>query len=352
MAKVTLRTLDNLENQPTALAVINQNFQALATLADTLLSRDGAVPNTMIAILDMNGHKIINLPVPTTPTEPARHGDIQQYVDQAAASADAAAESADDADESEAHTLSLYTNFISRYLGTYASAPAVDALGNSLQEGALYFNSDFDGLYVWTIREVYDGADQVFVGTDAVHVDGWVSIPINTLASMNDVDVFGLVDDQFLQWNSGTGEWKPFTLSAATVPYSGSLVSTNVSAALEEIVARSLFDRYDIEFYLQGLMNEEEHLYRLTALRAFTIPATTTGFVAKSGTPAAGTTVLTLLKNGTQFGTITWSAAGTVGVWSIPGNTVFNIGDVFTLQAPDTPDTSLSDVTVGILARR
>lgn len=352
MSKVILRTLDNLENQPTALAVINQNFTVLQNVVDTLVSRDGAVPNTMLAILDMNGHKIINLPVPTTPTEPARHGDIQQYVDQAEAAAVAADASADAADVSEAHTLELYTDFGSRYLGSYASAPAVDALGNPLQEGAIYWDTFIDALYVYAIRDVYDGLDQVFVGTDKVTVNTWDVLPAITLKSLTDVNVVGITDGQFIQWNAGDEKWHPFTLNASTVPYAGSLVSTDVEAALDEIVTRTVLDAYDIQFYLEGLMGDGESLYKYVALRAFTVPSNTTGFVATAGTAATGSTVLTLKKNGTQFGTVTFAAAGTVGTWSIPGDTVFNIGDIMVLEAPTIPDTALRDVIIGMIVRR
>lgn len=352
MSKIVFRTLDNLQNEPTAIAVINQNFAALQTLADTLLSRDGAIPNQMVALLDMNGHKVINLPVPTTPTEPARHGDIQQYVDLAQAAAVSADLSADSADASEAQTLIYYTDFLSRYIGTYAANPSVDGLGNPLKEGAIYYNSVTDGLYIWAVREVYVDLNQVFVGVDEVHADGWVAMPINKLASMSDVAVFGVLNGQLLQWNTALSNWVPYTLDASTVPYTGSLTSTNVKAAIDEMVSKTLLNVYDLQFYLEGLMADAENLYRYAALRQFTVPSNTTGFIAVAGTAATATTVVTLKKNNVQFGTITWSAAGTVGVWSIPGDTVFNPGDLMSLVAPSSPDTTLKNVSIGMIVRR
>jgi len=41
------------------------------------------------------------------------------------------------------------TDFTSRYLGAYASDPALDLSGNPLQVGALYYNTEQNSLLVW-----------------------------------------------------------------------------------------------------------------------------------------------------------------------------------------------------------
>ena len=353
MSKVILRTLDNLENQPTALAVINQNFTALSTLVDTLVSRDGAVPNQMVALLDMNGRKIINLPAPTTPTEPARHGDIQQYVDQASDFADDAEASAQDADESETAAeaaadaaIAALGDLVSRYIGSAATDPTVDPAGNPLQEGALYFNTVQDIFYVYTVQPVDDMVPEVTV-------DSWEPIPVNAILSMSDI-THTWNNNELVTWNTGQNRFigvaRP---TAATLSYDdGTLAADNVQDAIDEVLTRTILDRYDIQFYLEGLMGDAEALYKYGALRTFTVPSNTSGFIATAGTAATATTTILLKKNGTQFGTIIWSAAGTVGAWTIPGDTVFNAGDIFTMQAPAVPDTALRDVIVGMTVRR
>lgn len=97
MPKVAIDTLANLENQSSAIETINSNFEAIQDAIDNTLSRDGTAPNDMDADLDMNSHKITNLPAPTTSTEPARHGDIQTYVDDAEGFAEDAETSATEA---------------------------------------------------------------------------------------------------------------------------------------------------------------------------------------------------------------------------------------------------------------
>lgn len=92
MAKVTVTTITNLQNEVTAVAAINANFNALKNAMDLALFRDGQTPNTVTATVDMNSNRIINLPLPVQNTEPARLVDIGNApVSAAAASASATA---------------------------------------------------------------------------------------------------------------------------------------------------------------------------------------------------------------------------------------------------------------------
>lgn len=75
MARVTLNTLGNL-NTPAAVAALNENFQRLSEALDKTVSRLAEAPDAMEARLDMGNQRLINLPAPTTNTEPLRKGDI------------------------------------------------------------------------------------------------------------------------------------------------------------------------------------------------------------------------------------------------------------------------------------
>jgi hypothetical protein len=59
MPKYTFTEIDNV-NSPSAASTINANFEALQDLIDLLLSRDGTLPNTMSADLDLNGFRLLN----------------------------------------------------------------------------------------------------------------------------------------------------------------------------------------------------------------------------------------------------------------------------------------------------
>lgn len=76
MSKITLSTVSELQAFPSAAANINSNSATLTTAMDNTLSRDGTNPNTMGAVLDMNSHRIINLPAPGGVSDPVRLQDV------------------------------------------------------------------------------------------------------------------------------------------------------------------------------------------------------------------------------------------------------------------------------------
>lgn len=76
MSKISLTDLANLENEASAVVNINANNQIIENAIDNTLSRDGTSPNQMGASLDMNSNRLINLPTPGGPNDPARKVDI------------------------------------------------------------------------------------------------------------------------------------------------------------------------------------------------------------------------------------------------------------------------------------
>lgn len=76
MSKITLTSLENLQSETTAVQGINENFAAIETAFDLVLSRNGATPNEMTAPLDMNSQRIINLAAPVNNTDAVRLMDI------------------------------------------------------------------------------------------------------------------------------------------------------------------------------------------------------------------------------------------------------------------------------------
>jgi len=76
MAKLTLDHLNNLQNENTAVALINDNSDLIETALENTLSRDGTTPNQMESNLDMNYWHILNLPEPASDTDPVRLIDL------------------------------------------------------------------------------------------------------------------------------------------------------------------------------------------------------------------------------------------------------------------------------------
>jgi hypothetical protein len=80
-------------------------------------------------------------------------------------------------------------------------------------------------------------------------------------------------------------------------------------------------------------------------ISAFTIPANMAGSQASVGTNPAATYVLTCLKNGVSFGTITIGTSGIASFATSGGAAVtFAAGDLLTVQAPSTVDASVARV--------
>lgn len=68
--------LVNLNNPASAVATMNANWLAAQTAIENTLSRDGTSPNAMGSQLDMNGNRILNLPAPSSLTDPVRLADL------------------------------------------------------------------------------------------------------------------------------------------------------------------------------------------------------------------------------------------------------------------------------------
>lgn len=76
MPKFDPTIIDTLRNDASAVGALNDNFTRISEVLEDVLSRDGTSPNTMTATLDMNSNRIVNLPFPLSPSEPARLQDI------------------------------------------------------------------------------------------------------------------------------------------------------------------------------------------------------------------------------------------------------------------------------------
>lgn len=77
MSKITLDRVASLTNAPTTL---NGIITQIESAFDRVLFRDGTTPNQMSGNLDMNSKRILNLPAPTSNTEPFRLLDLNSAI--------------------------------------------------------------------------------------------------------------------------------------------------------------------------------------------------------------------------------------------------------------------------------
>lgn len=359
MPKVEINPIQNLDNPNTVVDTINGNFNRIQAIIETLLSRDGRVPNSMLADFNMNENRVLNLPVPVSPQEPARHGDIQQYVDQAEAFRDEAEgfrnETEDFRNETEGfrdEAEDLLTDFQSRYLGTYATNPSVDNSGNPLIIGSIYFNTAVNNWRVFAIDDVHEEGEPVYAGDPQVIIGYWIPFPQASVLSQNDVDADTITNNQLLVYSGDKFiPWDPIAAHIAFDDDQTLLNAGTVQEAIEDLVDRTSLGKYDIMCYAQDLLVQNEQVFRLVASRTFWLPVNGGDSLAISRVPANNTQVLSLRRNGVQFGTITFNESST-GVWAQAGTEVFDPGDVLSVVAIGTADTALRDISITFAARR
>jgi len=99
---------------------------------------------------------------------------------------------------------------------------------------------------------------------------------------------------------------------------------------------------FDVAQFINGKPLTNEVLVKVIAPRQISLPQNLVGSYMKSGIAATSNTVLTVYKNGTSQGTITFSAGATTGTISTSAITL-NAGDILSVVAPTTVDSSFAD---------
>lgn len=82
------------------------------------------------------------------------------------------------------------------------------------------------------------------------------------------------------------------------------------------------------------------------------LPVNLTGSYALATVAAAASTVFTLYKNGASIGTVNFAASATSGTFSFLTSTSFVPGDYLDMIAPATPDGTLANIGITLLAQR
>ena len=158
MAKITLPTIaaGYASNAAfnTAFGQIDAEFQSKVLYRDN----PSGEPNTMQNLLDMNSNPINNVTMLTATGITVAGVNLTAKVAEAAASATAAAASAAAAVVSKNAAAASATaaegyvdTFDDKYLGSKSSAPTVDNDGNALTDGALYFNTSSNIMFVYDL---------------------------------------------------------------------------------------------------------------------------------------------------------------------------------------------------------
>lgn len=105
---------------------------------------------------------------------------------------------------------------------------------------------------------------------------------------------------------------------------------------------------YYMALYVPGTLGSSEVLIRHLAPLAIDFPTSLTQSLASAETAATAETILSIKKNGSEFGTITFAASGTTGVFASASGSSFTAGDVLTIVGPATADSTLAGVTISL----
>lgn len=108
----------------------------------------------------------------------------------------------------------------------------------------------------------------------------------------------------------------------------------------------------DLHFMRDGKPGDGQVLLRVKFRRAFTIPAGLTLSGLDALVAATAEAVCSVKKDGTEFGTMTFAASGTITTQAAALETVFAIGDILTVIAPVTADATLADLFGTIVGSR
>lgn len=110
---------------------------------------------------------------------------------------------------------------------------------------------------------------------------------------------------------------------------------------------------YDVAFQADGEPEASAVLLRYVFPRAGNFVDDLVGSKAIAAVAATAEAVLSVKKNGSTVGTITFAAAGSTGTFVTSGGAVsFAADDVITVVAPGTPDATLADLAITLVGTR
>jgi hypothetical protein len=111
---------------------------------------------------------------------------------------------------------------------------------------------------------------------------------------------------------------------------------------------------FDVAVFFPGAQTSASQVFsRFIPARAVNFPAGLSPSTATAITAATGSTVISLEKNGSQFGTITFAGAGTSGTFAAASPASFNgTSDVLAIIGPASADATLADIGIVLSGTR
>lgn len=101
---------------------------------------------------------------------------------------------------------------------------------------------------------------------------------------------------------------------------------------------------YDIAGFISGVPINSQVILRLPMVREISFGVDLALSKASAGTAASETTIFNIAKNGTNFGTMTFTTGASTASFVAATLTAFTIGDVLTVTGPASANATLADI--------
>ncbi|MCO5157886.1 MAG: DUF2793 domain-containing protein [Aquamicrobium sp.] len=194
----------------------------------------------------------------------------------------------------------------------------------------------------------------------------WVpgSAAAETLGDIGDVDLTDLEDGQSIVWSEAESKWLPGAGAPETL---GEIGDVDLAAApvdgnslvfdgtLGRWVAGAGFGNvateFDISLFIPGTPDAESVIARYITAREYTLAADLEDSFAYAETAADGEVIISIQKNGTMIGSVTFAFATNDGVFAFDDPVGFAPGDRLTLVSPLSLQ-NLADISITFAGSR
>lgn len=128
------------------------------------------------------------------------------------------------------------------------------------------------------------------------------------------------------------------------------VLSTNRSFFALEVVETTAAEEPAVMVgsYVDGSPSADEKVLRAIVTQDSTLAVDADGSFASADTAANASADFDLLKNGVSIGTINWAGAATDATFTVASATDFDAGDVISIEAPSSPDSTLADLSFAL----
>jgi hypothetical protein len=150
----------------------------------------------------------------------------------------------------------------------------------------------------------------------------------------------------------------PETVGNATqIDFIGDVSVVDSGGGLATVTVGAGVAPYDFGVYFSGQPTASQEIFRMKAVRAFTIADGAPGSTANARVESTGSAVFSVRKNGSQFATVTWSAGSPTnydGTWAfdVAADESIVAGDELTIVAPSSADATLEDISIFVKGTR